>query len=149
VGCGFSGETARRLAEAGVQWIDVAGAGGTSWTGIESHRGAAKNLAAAFWDWGLPTAEAVREAAAVPGVRVIASGGVRNGVDAAKALALGAALAGAALPLLRALGPAAGPARLCRLLAEWRTEFSTVMFLTGSRGAADLRREGVLRRAGV
>jgi isopentenyl-diphosphate Delta-isomerase len=142
VGCGLSAETARRLAGAGVVWIDVAGAGGTSWAGIESHRGAVRRLAGAFWDWGIPTAESIGMVRGVEGVRVIASGGLRGGLDAAKAVALGADLCGAAMPVLRALDR--GPAGLVRLISEWREQFRAVLYCTGSRTCADLRRPGVL-----
>lgn len=106
VGWGISGATARRLVDAGVAAIDVAGAGGTSWSQVEMHRAptaAGRAVAAAFAGWGLPTAASLAAVrAAVPGVPVIASGGIRDGVEVAKAVALGAALAGMAGPLLRA-----------------------------------------------
>ena len=144
IGCGISEDVARRLAAAGVNWIDVAGAGGTSWTGIEFHRGAKKRLARGFWDWGIPTAVSIRMAGRVEGVHVIASGGIRDGVSMAKAVALGAGLCGAALPMLKALGNAEKSSGLSRLIGEWREAFRAVMFLTGSRTCADLRREGLL-----
>jgi isopentenyl-diphosphate delta-isomerase len=106
VGWGISGPTARRLADVGVAVIDVAGAGGTSWSEVERHRAgtlAAGAVAEAFSGWGLPTAEsivAVRSFA--PSVEVIASGGLRDGVDVAKALALGGQIAGMAGPFLKA-----------------------------------------------
>jgi isopentenyl-diphosphate Delta-isomerase len=146
VGCGISEEVARRLADAGVGWIDVAGAGGTSWTGIEFHRGANKRLARSFWDWGIPTVQSLRAAKTAGGVRVIASGGVRDGLSMAKAVALGAELCGAALPMLKALGTGEKPSGLARLIGEWRESFRAAMFLTGSRTCADLRRDGVLDR---
>jgi isopentenyl-diphosphate Delta-isomerase len=146
VGCGISEEVARSLAAAGVVWIDVAGAGGTSWTGIEFHRGANKLLARSFWDWGIPTAQSLRMAKKVAGVRVIASGGVRDGLSMAKAVALGAEVCGAALPMLKALGTGERPSVLIRLIGEWREAFRAAMFLTGSRTCADLRRDGLLER---
>jgi isopentenyl-diphosphate Delta-isomerase len=146
IGCGISEETARRLAAAGVRWIDVAGAGGTSWTGIESHRGADQRLAREFWDWGIPTAESIRMALKAEGAAVIASGGIRDGLSMAKAVALGAELCGAALPMLRALGNRGGSSGLSRLIGEWRETFRAVMFLTSSRTCADLRRPGLLER---
>lgn len=104
VGWGLSPQVARRLLEAGVAALDVAGAGGTSWSQVELYRHqdlAAQEVAAAFRDWGTPTAEAVREVRAVaPEARVIASGGVRNGIDIAKSIALGADLASMARPFL-------------------------------------------------
>jgi len=106
VGYGFSVETARRLAEAGVTAIDVAGSGGTSWSQVEMYRATSqmqRQVAAAFRDWGIPTAESiqmVRQAA--PNLLIIASGGLRDGVDVAKAIGLGARLAGMAAPFLKA-----------------------------------------------
>jgi isopentenyl-diphosphate delta-isomerase len=108
-GCGISPPIARRLKDAGVRAIDVAGAGGTSWTAVESQRaeGAAKARGVELWDWGIPTAAAVGwlAADAVPdaGVDVVASGGVRTGLDVARAMALGARLGGLAQPALRAV----------------------------------------------
>jgi isopentenyl-diphosphate delta-isomerase len=101
-GCGFSRETGARLASAGIRWIDVAGAGGTSWVGVETLRNRAlQHLGEAFWDWGIPTAASVCELRALD-LELIASGGLRAGLQAAKALALGARLVGVALPVLRA-----------------------------------------------
>lgn len=105
VGWGISSRVAEMLESAGVAAIDVAGAGGTSWSAVESHRAAdhdTVSVAEAFAGWGIPTAESivmVREAA--PGVSVIGSGGIRTGVDVAKVIALGACAAGIATPLLR------------------------------------------------
>jgi isopentenyl-diphosphate delta-isomerase len=106
VGGGISEEVARKLADAGVEGIDVAGAGGTCWAEIERRRTvdkAANNIAANFVSWGIPTAESVIMARrGAPRVSIIASGGVRTGVDVAKAIALGADAAGVAAPLLKA-----------------------------------------------
>ncbi len=106
VGWGISAAAARRLVDAGVSVIDVAGAGGTSWTQVEMHRARTPlqaELAAAFLDWGIPTATALREVhRALPDLPVIASGGLRSGVDVAKSVALGAALGGMAGPFLKA-----------------------------------------------
>ncbi|MFN7947481.1 MAG: type 2 isopentenyl-diphosphate Delta-isomerase [Blastocatellia bacterium] len=101
-GCGFAHETGVRLVEAGVEWVDVSGAGGTSWVGVETLRNRAlQHLGEAFWDWGIPTAASVCELRDLR-LKLIASGGIRNGVQAAKALALGARLVGVALPVMRA-----------------------------------------------
>ena len=106
VGWGISGQTARQLVDAGVAAIDVAGAGGTSWSQVEMHRlkdPRRAAIAAAFRDWGIPTAFAIRQVRQeVPQTPIIASGGLRSGVDAAKVLALGASLAGIAGPFLKA-----------------------------------------------
>ncbi len=115
-GCGISPAVARRLVAAGVRAIDVSGGGGTSWTAVESQRaqGADKLPGRELWDWGIPTAAAVAwltaEGLPAAGVDVVASGGIRNGLDVARALALGARLCGLAQPALRAVqdGGAAG-----------------------------------------
>ncbi len=107
VGNGISAAVARRLVDAGVSAIDVAGAGGTSWSEVEAHRQPdplRRRIAHTFADWGIPTAVALRETrAALPAdVPIFASGGIRNGVEVAKAIALGATLVGSAAPLLSA-----------------------------------------------
>lgn len=105
VGFGISAHTARLLREAGVSAIDVAGAGGTSWAAVESRRAPnaeLRQLAETFWDWGIPTATSLRETRnAAPALPVFASGGIRNGIDVAKCIALGATLVGLASPLLK------------------------------------------------
>ncbi len=106
VGWGISERTARLLADCGVAAIDVAGAGGTSWSQVEMHRAPdefTRQLAAAFVDWGIPTAESILNVRrAAPETLVFASGGLQNGVDVAKSLALGAVLGGMAGFFLKA-----------------------------------------------
>ena len=106
VGWGFSEADIRSLREAGVAAIDVAGAGGTSWTQVEMHRAQNESqarLAATFLDWGIPTVEAIQNVrAAAPDLTIFASGGMRNGLDIAKSIALGATLGGMAGPFLKA-----------------------------------------------
>ena len=105
VGFGLSEEAARQLAEAGVGALDVAGAGGTSWAAVESRRAPSpflRSLAEAFWDWGISTAESLeRVKRGAPGLPVIASGGIRDGIEVAKCVALGAQLVGLASPMLK------------------------------------------------
>ncbi|MCC7162220.1 MAG: type 2 isopentenyl-diphosphate Delta-isomerase [Anaerolineae bacterium] len=105
VGFGISEQCARQLANAGVAAIDVAGAGGTSWAAVEAKRAPnaeLQKLAETFWDWGIPTAESLAAARrAAPELPIFASGGIRNGIDVAKCLALGATLVGLASPLLK------------------------------------------------
>ena len=104
VGWGIDGETAVRLAEAGVSFIDAAGAGGTSWSQVEKHRSGSrlqKTAAEAFSGWGIPTAASVADIRRrLPSMPLIASGGMHSGVDAAKAIALGADLVGFGRALL-------------------------------------------------
>ncbi len=105
VGWGLSETVAGQLAQAGVSALDVAGAGGTSWSQVEGHRAADSiraRVAASFSAWGIPTAEAIVQARqGAPNLPIIASGGIRSGTHAAVAIALGANLVGMALPLLR------------------------------------------------
>ncbi|TVR22239.1 MAG: type 2 isopentenyl-diphosphate Delta-isomerase [Anaerolineaceae bacterium] len=105
VGWGFSERTVRQLKDAGIAAIDVAGAGGTSWSEVEYHRAPSAfhaQVAAAFSDWGIPTAQAIQYAVkAAPDLPVFASGGLRDGIDIAKSVALGATLGGMAGPFLK------------------------------------------------
>ena len=148
VGNGISGKMAQKLLAAGVAAIDIAGAGGTSWAKIEGERagdGKQRRLGATFADWGIPTAECiVSTRAAAPDVPLIASGGLQNGLDAAKALALGADVAGLARPFLQA---AAESESATALLAEVLiAEIATVLFCTGCANLDELKHPGVLER---
>jgi len=106
VGWGISEKTARLLADCGVSAIDVAGAGGTSWSQVEMHRAPdefTRQLAATFVGWGIPTADSILNAKrAVPGTLIFASGGIKDGLDIAKCIALGATLGGMAGQFLKA-----------------------------------------------
>jgi len=105
VGFGISEDAARQLANVGVAAIDVAGAGGTSWAAVEAYRAPSsflRELAEAFWDWGIPTAESLEHThRGAPNLLLIASGGIKDGIDAAKCVALGAGLVGYASPMLK------------------------------------------------
>ncbi len=142
-GNGIAGETARALSEAGVDAIDVAGKGGTTWSGIEAYRAAAANaprqerVGTLFRTWGIPTAVSTIECAAEHDC-VVASGGIRTGLDVAKAIALGARAGGLAKPFLQ---PAAdGPDAVVELIENLIAELRTAMFVTGSESIADLQR---------
>jgi len=104
VGCGISKEVAVKLKEVGVDCIDIGGSGGTSWARIEAAQAKdeyIKITGEAFSEWGIPTAESiVLVGSATPDIPIIASGGIRTGIDVAKAIALGAKCVGVALPLL-------------------------------------------------
>lgn len=145
-GCGIAAHVAGRLAAAGVEHVDVSGAGGTSWVGVETRRAAdeQRGLGELLWDWGIPTAASVL---AVQGKfqTVIATGGMTNGVEAAKAIALGANLVGIARPVLQAYdrgGIAAAEQYLTRVELELRS----TMLLTGSPTLQQLRRAPRLLR---
>jgi isopentenyl-diphosphate Delta-isomerase len=106
VGWGFSEDNVRALANAGVSAIDVAGSGGTSWSEVEYYRAPTSfhaRVAASFADWGIPTSDAIRYASkGAPDLPIFASGGLRDGIDIAKCIALGAVLGGMAGPFLKA-----------------------------------------------
>jgi isopentenyl-diphosphate Delta-isomerase len=134
VGWGFCEEDIRRLAGAGVAAIDVAGAGGTSWSQVEMHRAQNESqarLAAAFIDWGIPTAEAILNVRrGAPDMAIIASGGLRTGVDIAKCLALGASLGGMAGPFLKAAADSLD--LTLQTIREVRREIQVCMFAAGA-----------------
>lgn len=141
VGSGIAPDTAKALVAHGVAAIDVAGAGGTSWAKIEAHRAAEpaqRTLGEVFESWGIPTTESLRLCReALPETPLIASGGVRTGLDAAKAIALGADMVSFAMPLL---GPATRSsseveAAIRQILAELRL----AMFLVGAKDIPALR----------
>jgi isopentenyl-diphosphate delta-isomerase len=142
IGCGISGSTARRLVDAGVAAIDVGGAGGTCWTEIERRRNPSatvKAVAATFREWGTATADAIVQVrAACPAIPLIASGGLRNGLDVAKCLALGADFTAIAGPVLKAA--AVSTETVLELLSTYIQELKLAMFCTGSESARDLRR---------
>jgi isopentenyl-diphosphate delta-isomerase len=141
VGNGIRADLARRLADAGVAAIDVAGAGGTSWSEVEAYRQPeprAQRIAHAFAGWGIPTALALIDAvAAVPHLPVFASGGIRTGIDAAKAIRLGAALVGTAAPILGGAARAAAAVR--ERMSTMIEELRIAAFCTGSPNLAALR----------
>lgn len=141
VGWGISGRTARMLIDAGVAGIDVAGAGGTSWSQVEMYRAQNKRqakLAGAFIDWGIPTATAVRQVRSeLPEIPLIASGGIRSGIDMAKCFALGADLAGMASPFLKAAD--LSDDELVAVIQDTRYEIRACMFATGSADLPALR----------
>jgi isopentenyl-diphosphate delta-isomerase len=148
VGNGISAPLVQRLMAAGVSAVDVAGAGGTSWAKVESERAIdpiQRRLGQTFADWGLPTADCLIAARQVaPTLPLIASGGLRNGLDVAKTLALGADLAGLAYPFLKAASDSeAAVATLAEVLIA---EIKTVLFCTGQATLSGLRQEGVLRK---
>lgn len=150
VGNGISGAMANQLINAGVSAIDVAGAGGTSWSKVESERAQTslqRNLGKTFADWGIPTAECVQEIRSLyPEIPLIASGGLRNGLDVAKTIALGADLAGLALPFLQAASQS--PQALHDLVTLLQAEITTVLFCTGNATLAELQHSHSLQKLG-
>jgi isopentenyl-diphosphate delta-isomerase len=147
VGWGFSEKNVRDLANAGVSAIDVAGSGGTSWSEVEYHR--APNdfharVAAAFADWGIPTSEAVRYAVAgAPHLPIFASGGLKDGIDIAKSIALGATLGGLAGAFLKAADVSVEA--VDQLIRELNAQLRIAMLCSGAETIADLQRTPLLK----
>lgn len=140
-GNGIGLAAARKLRAAGVRHVDVSGAGGTSWVGVETLRaeGAAKRLGEALWDWGVPTAASVALTVPLGFETVIATGGVQTGSDVARAIALGATVGGIARPTLKALREG-GREGAEAYLDGVEQELRAIMLLTGSANVAALRR---------
>ncbi len=142
VGWGINGNLVQTLFDCGVQFVDVAGAGGTLWSQVEKFRTnhpLLKKAAQAFTDWGIPTAECVLEARNMaPGKTILASGGLETGVDAAKAIALGADLAGLGRSLLSAaMNP--GLDEIIKRLELVMLEMKLAMFGAGIASISDLK----------
>lgn len=137
VGSGISAATAQDLLGVGIGIVDCAGVGGTSWALIEAARADDPEIGDLFGDWGIPTPENIRELSQVAGVQIIGSGGIRTGLDAAKALGFGADLVGMARPFLEAAmaSTAAVVARAQRTIRE----LEVAMFCTGARTIEALR----------
>jgi len=144
-GCGISPSVGQRLRDVGVEHVDVSGAGGTSWVGVETKRASAagnasaRALGEALWDWGIPTAASVALLAPQGFETIVATGGIATGLDVAKAIALGATAAGIARPVLRAFAQG-GRAGAVALLDGIENELRAAMLLTASRNVAALRR---------
>jgi isopentenyl-diphosphate Delta-isomerase len=146
VGNGISASMAQQLIAAGVRGIDVAGAGGTSWAKVESERAQTalqRRLGNTFADWGIPTTECITTIRQISStLPLIASGGVRNGLDIAKSIALGADVAGLALPFLQAAD--SSTAAVAELVEILMAEIQTVLFCTGNADLAALKQSNCL-----
>lgn len=141
VGWGFSEADAQNLANAGVSAIDVAGAGGTSWSQVEMYRAKTESqarLAAAFINWGIPTSEAILNVSrAAPEMKIIASGGLRTGLDIAKSIALGANLGGMAGPFIKAASRSLE--ETIQTIREISREIQITMFAAGAGNIEQLK----------
>ena len=137
-GCGLSRSVGKRIQAIGIEWADCSGAGGTSWVGVETLRARAKTqaLGERFWDWGIPTAASVAQLNGL-NLGICATGGVKNGLDIAKAIALGARCGGMARPVLQAYARG-GMDEARDLLQGVIDEIRLACLLTGSRTPADL-----------
>ena len=148
VGWGISGSTAKRLIDVGVHAIDVAGAGGTSWSQVEMHRAESKtqaSLAGSFIDWGIPTAESIQMVKEyTPDALIFASGGLRTGIDIAKCIALGASLGGMASPYLKAATVSSEAVH--QVIEETKQQMAICMFATGAENISQLKQTTLIRR---
>lgn len=136
-GAGIKREDAIALEKAGVAAIDVAGAGGTSWAAVETYRSKDRTMGDLFWDWGIPTAVSTVEVLQSVKIPVISSGGIRTGLDMAKALALGAETAGVALPLLKEAYQGYGA--VVSKINGFIEELKVAMYLVGASNLNELR----------
>ena len=143
-GAGIAVEDAKVLETAGIGGIDVAGVGGTSWAAVEYYRAKERwdefhqRLGETFWDWGIPTAISLVEVAQSTHLPIIASGGVRNGENVARAIILGASLAGTASPILQAA--VNGPKEVKKVLTYMIEELRNTMFLAGAKSINELKK---------
>jgi isopentenyl-diphosphate delta-isomerase len=137
VGSGISEATGRRLAGSGIKILDTAGVGGTSWARIEAQRANDLETGELFAGWGIATPESIRQLRRIDGVTIIGSGGLRSGVDVAKAIALGADLCGFAQPFLEAAIESAD--RVCQRIDRIVHELKIAMFCLSSRTLSDLK----------
>ena len=135
-GCGISAETAKQLVNAGISFIDVEGAGGTSWAAVETYRSDDRYYGELFWDWGIPTAISTAEVVNAVDVPVISSGGIRSGLEAAKAIALGADSVGMALPFLK---KSISQEELNQLINKFNDSLRIAMFLVGANNIEELK----------
>jgi isopentenyl-diphosphate delta-isomerase len=147
VGNGISADVARRLQRAGIKAIDIAGKGGTSWSAVEAQRAAKQGQQAhtAFADWGIPSEEAlVSVRKALPELPLIASGGIRTGVDIAKSIALGADIAAFGQPLLAAALESS--AKVVEYITGIVYELRVSMLCAGAANLTDLRQAPLVRK---
>jgi isopentenyl-diphosphate delta-isomerase len=141
-GAGIKREDAIALTKAGAAAIDVAGAGGTSWAAVETYRSKDPYMGNLFRDWGIPTAVSTVEVLQSVNVPIISSGGIRSGLDAAKALALGAEAVGLALPVLKEayMGYEAVKIKIMKFIEELKV----AMYLVGASDISELRKSDLL-----
>ena len=142
-GCGISAETASQLVDAGVKFIDVEGAGGTSWAAVETYRADDRYFGEMFWDWGIPTAISTAEVVNAIDVPVISSGGIRSGLEAAKAIALGADSVGMALPFLK---KSVSQEELNNFINKFNDSLRIAMFLVGANNIEELKQSKLVIR---
>ena len=142
-GCGISAESSEVLVDAGVDFIDIEGAGGTSWAAVETYRADDRYLGEIFWDWGIPTAISTVEVTNAVDVPVISSGGIRTGLEAAKAIALGADAVGMALPFLKNYN---SQEALNKFIERFNDSLRIAMFLVGAENIEELKQSNLVIR---
>lgn len=151
-GCGISKEIAQKLFEIGIDIIDISGVGGTSWVAVEYYRAKKHNveskmdLGKMFWDWGIPTAASIIEVSSVVNdrsdIKIIGSGGIRSGIDIAKALRIGADFTAIARPFL--IAALKGQSSIEKFIEKIFRELRITMLLTSSKNIEDLKKAPVV-----
>ncbi|HIH34969.1 MAG TPA: type 2 isopentenyl-diphosphate Delta-isomerase [Methanosphaera sp.] len=141
-GAGIDGRDARILEKIGVDAIDIQGVGGTSWAAVETYRAENPDLGNLFWDWGIPTAVSTIEVLENTSLPVISSGGIRNGLEAAKAISLGADCVGMALPFLKYAYES--PELIEEKINQFTRELKTAMFLVGASNIEELKQKRLI-----
>ena len=141
-GAGIDGRDAKILEDIGVDAIDIQGVGGTSWAAVETYRAEDPNLGNLFWDWGIPTAVSTIEVLENTSLPVVSSGGIRNGLEAAKAISLGADCVGMALPFLKYAYES--PELIEEKINQFTRELKTAMFLVGASNIEELKQKRLI-----
>lgn len=142
VGCGISVSVAEKLRKIGIKYIDIAGLGGTSWNYIEAKR---ENQDTVFADWGIPTPEAIAQCSKLEGIQIIGGGGIRSGLDIAKAIALGANYVSIGLPFLQAAK--ISQTAVENLIDKYIHELKVSMFGVGAKKLEELQKIGLTHRS--
>ncbi|MEE9613187.1 MAG: alpha-hydroxy-acid oxidizing protein [Desulfatiglandales bacterium] len=140
-GAGISRDVAKALEKIGFSAIDVSGVGGTSFSAVEHYR-REDSRGKLFWDWGIPTAISTIECLESTKLPVITSGGIRNGIEVAKALALGSTACGMALPFLKEVSK--GYKDVIRSVQDLKNEIKISMFLAGAEAVTHMKEKDVI-----
>ncbi|MDR2623804.1 MAG: type 2 isopentenyl-diphosphate Delta-isomerase [Methanobrevibacter sp.] len=141
-GAGISAETSKLLESKNIDFIDLSGSGGTSWAGVETYRLRDKYLGELFWDWGIPTAVSTVEVSNSVNIPIISSGGIRSGLDASKAIALGADAVGMALPFLKKV--CIGGDAIVEFIQNFKKSLKLAMFLVGASNIEEIKKSNLI-----